>query len=295
MSRIVLVVIAIGVLSLSTGCRNRCANPCGNGGFFAGSPTIAAPATYSLNIPSVARNPAQYYVPNNGTLQTNTNIVPATGSPIQAGQRNPVNGWVPTNQNPNVGTNGVQNNGNTGRSVLTTPTTFVQTNQPAQPNNLRTASASNSVIARNPLPGSGTSFTDSINYRTTQTNEQQDRTRLPATDASNVRAPARNFPTGGSQFAQLQPQTAPISPVTYQGTFARQQYPVQQPYQLVGQPVAYQAPIYVGQPQGIVRPQSNGSQPAVLAQSTTTFDPNNNGSQLGWRDREFGSNDSRLR
>ena len=288
MSRILLVVVSIGLLSLSTGCRNRCANPCGTGGYFAGSPTIAAPTTYSLNIPSVARNTQPYYVPANGTLQTN----PAGRSPTPAGQRNPVNGWVPTNQNPNVGTNGALNNGTPGRSVLTSPTTFFQSNQP---NGLRTASASNSINARNPLPGSGTSFTDSTNYRTTQTNEQQDLTRLPATDASNVRAPASNFPTGGfggRQFAQLQPQAATRSPVTYQGTFAAQ---TQQPYRLVGQPVAYQAPIYVGQPQRIIPTQNMVNQPAVLAQSTTMFDPNNGGSQLGWRDREFGSNDSRLR
>lgn len=297
MSRFHLLVLVVCVLTATTGCRNRCNNTCGNG-LFAGSPTIAAPPTYSLNIPSVARN-QPYYVPGTNTVAP---VNPNTASPTPATSPSLPNRWAPKTGNVS-GANNATNPGSTGQSVLTAPTTFVETS-PSNPANYRTA-------ANTGLPGTGLSYTDSTNYRTTQVDETRDGTRLPATDASNVRAPASSFPAGNvNRIAQLPQPTAPRYPTTFNSTASATQ-PYTNPqnriaYNNGGQPIYlgtpvvsgngfYSTPVYTGQPNGqpvYYGAPSTGSPPTVLAQATTTYDASN-GQQFGWRDRDLNtSNDS---
>jgi hypothetical protein len=289
MSKAQLLILVAFLIGVSNGCHNRSANQWGNG-FYAGGSTIAAPPTGSLSIPSLAKNPP-YYIPGqtvpgqtgpagiSATLTPNTSAprpsnYPAAINPA-ANQLNSgnLNGWQPTNGNNGASTN-------SGQSVLSSPTIFASNG--ATPTGFRATSAT-------AMPGTGSSFTDSRNYQTTQVDERLDQTRLPATDASNVRAPARNYPTGDvSRLAQLPPPNNPRYPSTFNSTAS-----VGQPVYLAN-PIVGSGPVYAGQPMvvGSQSYQANptfGPTPSVLAQSTTTYDPYNGGSQLGWRDREIGS------
>ena len=278
MARTQLLLLCLCLVAMTTGCRNRCNQPCN--GWLAGNSTIAPPPTYSLNIPSVASN-QPYYAPGNGSGTNNTYTVnPNLRAPTPATGQAPA-GWRPTN---NQLSNGSAAPANESQSVLQQPTRFVETQSNPQQNPVRTASAG-------PLPGSGYSFTNSPNYRTTQTDERSDATRLPVTDASTVRAPARNFPTGGVasnpnyQFQQPQPGYVP----PYQQTYVAQNgfnQPVN-PYS--GSLVAVQTQPFGYQGQAVLSNQNQyptSSPPAVLAQSTATINP---GNQLGWRSRELNS------
>ena len=291
MSRTHYLLLVACLLMAMTGCRNRCNSQCGNG-LFAGSPTIAAPPTYSLNIPSVARN-QPYYVPGtNSTLNSNSN------APTPANQTNQLNGWQPANGN-GTGTNGASNSGSNGQSVLSSPTIFANN---TTPDNFRTAS-------NTALPGSGMSYRDSTNYQTTRVDETLDRTRLAATDASNVRAPARNYPTGEMQrLAQLPPPNDPRYPNTFNAPASTGQpyvgglnngQPVYLGTPIVAgngaygnNPIVYGGQLYAPPQQRYTGMPMTGSSNAVLAQSTTTFDASNGGTQLGWRDREISGRDS---
>lgn len=282
MSRIQLVLLAACLVAMSVGCRGRCNDGCCGGGWFAGNPRVAPPPTYSLNIPSVAQN-QPYYTPGGGTV-----VDPNQRAPVPANSGQP--GWRPSNN-----TDSSANGASTGesRSVLASPTTFVET-QPTTGLQLRSASAAG-------LPGSGFSYTSSPNYRTTRVDERLDATRLPVTDASAVRAPARNYPTGNTgNLAQYQqrPGNYPAGYTTPAGT--QQTYVAQNSYSqpvnpfyngtavlLGGQPqnpVSYQGQAVLMNPNGV----PNASAPTVLAQSTATLDSNGSG-QSGWRDRELNS------
>jgi hypothetical protein len=273
MSRIQLLLIFACLVVMSVGCCGRCNNPCG--GWFAGSSTVAPPPTYSLNIPSVASN-QPYYTP--GSVAPNSYTVnPNLRAPTPAAPGQSQNGWRPTNEQLSTG----NTNQGESRSVLATPTTFVESrpggnsnqvnpqfNQPS----LRTAS-------NVPLPGSGYSYTNSPNYLTTRVDERMDATRLPVTDASTVRAPARNYPTG--TFAGY---GAPL-----QQTYVAQNgfYQPVAPYagsmvMVGGQSVPYQGQTVLTNPNYY----PTSSAPAVLAQSTTAQSP---GGQVGWRSREMSS------
>ncbi len=212
MSRIQIFILACCVLTAMTGCRNRCNNSCGNG-LFAGASTIPAPPTYSLNIPSVARN-QPYYVPGTNSVAP---VNPNSSAPTPVNSPSLPNRWEPKNDTTN-GASGSTNSGSTGQSVLSAPTTFVESS-PSYPAGYR--SASNTT-----LPGTGLSYTDSTNYQTTQTDETRDGSRLPVTDASNVRAPAASFPAVNmNRIAQLPQPTAPRYPTTFNSTAS-----VTQPY-----------------------------------------------------------------
>ena len=158
------------------------------------------------------------------------------------------------------------------------------------------------------LPGSGTSFTTSQNYQTTRVDETQDATRLPLNDASQVRAPARNFPTG-TPLTTLPTNTNTISASQAAYNLAMQQQqqafaaqsgsftrvpPVPTGYTAApviigGQPVATG---YPGQPL-IINPQfPTSSAPTILAQSTASATSSASGTQLGWRDRDITGNQS---
>ena len=348
MSRFQLLLLSICLVTVSVGCRNRCANVYGGNGlyggnaFAGGATTIAPPPTYSLNIPSIARN-QPYYTPGQ-TAPTNNTLNPNQRAPTpairQATQTNQINQTNQTNQtgwrsvdrdlsgnNGNSGTNGVaplnSNNPNNGRSVLNSPTNFVQSTPNVNSgSSTRTASATNvnsgsgsgtRTASTAPLPGSGASFTSSTNYQTTRVDETRDTTRIPLNDASAVRAPARNFPTGtplttaptngypyqtGQTGIQTGVQTGigalPFQqPQQTQQTFAGQAgFQQQVPTGYAASPVLLtrqQVPTgYQGQALITNSPYQypSASAPTVLAQSTATTTPGA-ASQLGWRDRDL--------
>lgn len=300
MSRIHLTWIVACLMLATTGCANR-ANPYGN--WWACNPTVAPPATYGINIPSVARNQPPYYTPGN-TYQVN----PQGRAPTPATQSG-ANGWRPSD-NARTGASNTQERND---SVLTTPTTFVESS-PTRP----ATGPMNSVLANSnpvtrtasaaPLPGTGVSSTNASDYRTTRIDERNDATRLPVTDASQVRAPSRNFPTGtvangpyGGNYT---------GPIGYQQTYAGQPVPGQggyypQPTAYTGAPVLMprqqpvQQVVYNGQPVLVPRSYTGtfqsfptSSQPTVLAQSTTAA-TGGSSSQLGWQSRELSSDRTR--
>lgn len=291
MSRIQILLLCTCLVVMTSGCRNRCNDPCG-GGWFAGNSRVAPPPTYSLNIPSVAKN-QPYYTP--GSAAPNYTLNPNQNAPTPTNQ----SGWRQSGNQLSNGANGGDAAPGDSRSVLTNPTTFVET----QPNNInRSGIAGNQPTRTAALPGTGQSYRDSANYRTTQIDERRDATRLPVTDASTVRAPAMYYPNGG--VVQFQ-QPNPNYPANYnrlpQQTFVNQNGRYQQPsayngstYLVGGQPSAYQGqavlvnPAGYVNPAGFVNPYPTSSAPSVLAQSTTSPGQGNAG-QVGWRTREMNS------
>lgn len=279
MSRIQFMLLAACLVLMTVGCRNRCNSP--YGGWFAGNSTVAPPPTYSLNIPTSVANNQPYYTPgsvapNNGTLSPNQR------APTPATPQNQ-NGWRQSGNLNGANAAPVQN-----QSVLTNPTTFVET----QPNNVNRAGfpGSQQALRTAALPGSGYSYTDSSNYRTTQIDERRDATRLPVTDASTVRAPAANFPTGNVlQFQQPNPYYPANYSAPAQQTFVAQNGFYQPPTAYSGSTylVGGQANAYQGQAI-LMNPYQTSSASTVLAQSTTSLDQRSAG-QVGWRTREMNS------
>ena len=264
---LVAVLAALFACSLA-GCRNRCNNPCG-GGLFASNGTIAPPPTYSLNIPSVAQN-QPYYQPNGGPISTtarapipsNNNQNNSNNSNLQ--WRRPGNGTFGSQQPPlqpqnnaPTGTRLVELNSgiNTGSSVLVGG---IQ-------NGARVATATQ------PLPATGDSFTDSRNFATTRIDERLDATRVPVTDATQVRATAQTFIAGTAaprqnQFLVGQPSQ----------TFAAQ--PIVVPTQAVYSTNGFVVPS---------QPQSYAAQTFIQPGSASYSASTNNA--VGWRGRELGS------
>lgn len=240
--------IGLVLVAISAGCRSRCGNACGYG------PTIAPPPTYSLNIPSAGgTNP--YYVPGGATSTANlpAHLVDPSGrAPVPtANQTGTQNGWQPVGGNNLSGTNAAPG------SNANSSTTFA--NNISNPSNLRTASATATA-------GSG-----SVNYQTTRVDERLDSTRLPANDATDVRAPSQIVTASGTRLAQIQ---QPAAPIFYNGSPS-----------VGGNGLQSGQPVYYGQvyatPYGN---QNHIAAPTVLAQSTTGLPGNNSG---GWRDREI--------
>jgi len=150
------------LMACQTGCRNRCSQPCGGGGgLFAHNTTVAPAPTYSLNIPSVARN-QPYYAPNGGPISTTARAPVPVGTQPAAGSNSI------SNSNSNLqwrqqGTSGTSNSGstfgsqpaqsasgtrlvetNTGRlPVLRSP--ILETSQPLKPTNALTQLVSPSL------------------------------------------------------------------------------------------------------------------------------------------------------
>lgn len=260
-----------------TGCRNRCNNPCG-GGLFANNGTIAPAPTYSLNIPSAGQN-QPYYRPNGGPISTTARApTPATNnqnnnSNLQWRRSGEGSGNFGAQQpaaqpqnNPAAGTRLVELNSgvNTGSSVMVGG---VQ-----NPSRVATATQ--------PLPATGVSFTDSRNFATTQIDERMDSTRVPVTDATQVRATAQTFiaaaPTQANpNFAGLRPQQG--FNVQPQQTFAAQ--PVVRPVQ-----TAYTANGYIVPSQ----PQRFAAQTFIQPNNTVSYSAAANNA-VGWRGRELGS------
>ncbi|MDB2686578.1 hypothetical protein N9Y42_05155 [Mariniblastus sp.] len=272
-----LAILLAGLFIVSqTGCRNRCSQQCG-GGLFANNTTVAPAPTYSLNIPSVARN-QPYYAPNGGPISTTARApTPATGSSISNSNSNlqwRQQGGTPTNSGSTFGSQPTQSGSGTR---------LVETNNGV---NLNSGSSvlvggfQNSVATNQALPATGTSFTDSRNFATTQTDERLDATRVPVTDATQVRATAQNFISSGQQIAYNQRPTQ-----TFAAQPAIQQ--VQPVYSTNGRVAAVQ-PYYTNNPNLVQRQPIFSGQTFVQPNPSTTYSASTN-NDIGWRSREIGS------
>lgn len=280
MNRIPYTTLALLLVSIflasQTGCRNRCSQPCGGGGLFANNTTVAPASTYSLNIPSVARN-QPYYAPNGGPISTTARApVPTTGTQPAAG----------SNSNLQWRQQGTSNSGSTFGSQSVQPvsgTRLVETNSGV---NLNTGS---SVLVGGPqnapqlaaLPATGSSFTDSRNFATTQTDERLDATRVPVTDATRVRATAQTFIGSGQQVAISQPQLSQ--------TYAAQPVVTRsQPVFSTNAVVASNQPYYANNPNLAQRQAIYSGQTYVQPNTSATYSASVN-NDIGWRNREIGS------
>lgn len=279
------VVVALTVAVGLSGCRNRapycqpgCYSPAPFG-VAAGSPTVAAPGTYSLQIPG--QGAPVYY--NNGVATAQQIPAASTGTLPPVNPRNTQSGWQPA---------GTATGGTTGTlPVSTTPsalpnpgtTSSVTSNSGAGLVSVIDRSAPANRVASNVNPG--ISRTNDTNFRTTAVDERQDSSRLPVTDASSVRAPTTFNPvTTVGQFnapyynygqnriadnrvAVLPPQAVPVNNGTVVGNFAQPMFSLPAPQ------------IYRGQ---LVQ------NPQLLGQSTVYADPANDPNfQNGWRDRDL--------
>lgn len=315
MSRLLFVLTTlICLISLASGCRNCRLNPGNNYCGIGASPTLPPPPTYSLQIPSLGQNQPYYNGVPTTAQQPSYLINPNSAAPTPS--LAPQQGWRPVgvNQvsNPAVGSNYSNTPQNQPASGSQSPIDLSPNRAPTgfasqppstpslssvlQPGDNRTASAAN-----------GVSYMDSVNYRSTRVDERLDDTRLPVTDASNVRAPSilNNTPPA-NQLAQAVPIYGTVVP-SNQPAYSPQPsvvlpYPATNtnPYRATQfaqptQPGFIQGTMVYGQPannanNGYPSPYSgpNYSQSTVLAQSTATYDPQNSqDSELGWRNREF--------
>ena len=295
-----LIIAAVCLLVASTGCRNRvpyCQPGCypnaavgGPINGVIGQTTVPSPSTYSINIPG--QN--QPYYNANATAQVPT---PTTGS---LPQNNPT-GWRP------VGS------ATAPTGTLSSPPTTAPTTAPLGGSTTRnqtpatSQSRLTSVIDRpnqNQLANNranGLSYTNDSNFRSTVIDERLDRSRLPVTDASLVRAPTTFTPqtTIGQFNNPLLNQTA-YNQTAYNQPVYNQAPRIAQAPAYYSQPVAYSAqpapnvvvgsftqPTFAQPPQQTYRGLSTQN-PTVLAQNTVFADPANNPNyQNGWRDREL--------
>ncbi len=280
------VIVGTLVLTLtSVGCRNR-AQYCQPGcyttnpfGGIAGNTAVPAPATYSLQIPG-NQNP-QYYN-GNATAQQLPPLQP-TGT-LPPAQGNVQSGWQPAGTGSASGS----------LPVSTGPPSNGTTQSQSLNAGLVSVADRGDRVAQNTTQPGGLSRTDNTNFRTTAVDERLDRSRLPVTDASQVRAPTSFSPsTTVGQFNT--PYYVPDQNIN--------QYP--HPYGNVAGALAQPAnPNYAGNRPTVV--QGNFAQPTfaqpsqqvyrglttqnpqILAQSTVYADPANDPNfQNGWRDREL--------
>ena len=266
------------------------------------SPVIPAPPTGSLNIPSLARN--NPFGVNRGLLNTGQAApTPANRSASSSSSFNRQNGWQPvgSSQSGQRQSNPSQQN-NSGTSLSSNSRSLV----PTQGNSSNAPAAARSVLAQgsqsnvgsqsNIGGGYGDSFVRSQDYATTTVNETFDRTRLPATDASGVRAPSQYYArASGAQVAQ----------VPSQGTFGAPQQRFfgnnQQAFNGSGTrfPVNNQAAFnnqLAFNSQAAFNASGSGTRQVgvfaansgavVQGQSTTTYDPYDNTRSADWRNRD---------
>ena len=276
-------VLAFGFVSLTfTGCQNRFNQPCGYpyqqpyaNGFanqFGYAPTfnnasarsalIPPPATGSINIPSIARNNPYGLNQNRGLLNTNQRA--PTPASDRAARFNQQNGWRPTQGSTAPAQSSGSNNSSSG-TTLGSNTAIPNTNGTQAPRPVAPSNAS-SVLVQNQdrlTNGFGESFIRSQDYATTMVDETNDRTRLPATDASAVRAPSQYYARAESaRVAQLPPQG-------FGG--------VQQPYYSPNQGQSQIGSAYAYNPNATVR---------VQDQATATYDPyGGNTRSADWRNQ----------
>ena len=258
------------------GCRSRCNQPCGGGGFFANNTTVAPAPTYSLNIPSVAQN-RPFNAPNGGPISTTARApIPATGAAASGTNSNlqwRQQGGTPINSGSTFGAQPAQQG--SGTRLVETNTGFNQNNA----SSVLVGGSLNGVGATQPLPATGTSFTDSRNFTTTQTDERLDATRVPVTDATQVRATAQTFISSGQQVAANQQQLAQ----TFAAQPAARQ--AQSIYSTNGL-IAANQPYYTNNPNLVQRQAIYSGQTFVQPNTTYSASANND---IGWRNREIGS------
>lgn len=228
------------------------------------SPVIPAPATGSLRIPSLARN--NPFGSNQGLL--NTNQAAPTAASNRTSQYNLQNGWQPVGSRSTTSGSSQNTQQNSGTTLGNNSRSLV----PTQGN----PAAAQSVLAQGSQTRSaslGNSFVRSPDYSTTSVNETYDRTRLPATDASGVRAPSQYYTrASGAQVAQL--------PAT--GTFGAPQQ-----RNFTGNFVATNPGAFnVGsgtRPVGVFAANTGA---VVQSQSTATYDPYGDTRSADWRNRD---------
>ncbi len=277
MTRMYIALFSLSLLAFVGGCRNCGGGCCLLNGF--GNQTIAPPPTFGMNNQQPYYNTAQqpgYLVNPNSRAPT-----PAGNNPSLA----PQEGWRKAGDQTN--------NANNGQAV-----SVLANNNANQP-------PTNRIASLDPNAGFYNSQTGSVNYQSTSIDERRDDTRIPVTDASQVRAPAafygpasvnNNNPNSFTRMAQARYGT-PING-NYSG-YAQNNAPVlTAPGQTIvnGQVVNgnqfYQAGIAPYQPN---RAYPSASYPeygiqgqTVVAQATAEYDPRNNPNfDNGWRDREM--------
>ncbi len=258
-----------------------------NGRINSGSQSrIPAPPTYSLNIPGVNNNVNGTRVGQlpSGLLNTRQTAPTPANRPANFNQ---TQGWRQSNgNNLNTSSTGQADGSNRVADASSAPSVLessTRINNASGGPNARTASLNNNS-------GSGVSFTRSNDYRTTSIDERRDNTRLPITDATNVRAttPFAQNQSGNGQYVQPyyqprqqnQPRFAQPGPTTYQGAFVQ---PNLRPNNanFNGLPQSYQGSF--SQRYSSAQPQRQ-----VLAQSTARYDPFESTASTAssdWRDR----------
>lgn len=284
-------VLMVCLLLSATGCRNRGPFLANNSfGPLRGPTTVAPPNTYALQIPG------QNNINQGSGLRQANNVVPTDPNNV-----NVRNGWQPAGSSSN--TNVAPVNGQPAASGTSSNSTLINQTRitsvaPRSPN---TNVQPQTRVAQN-TSNNGLSFTDATNFRTTAVDERLDQTRLPVTDASQVRAPTTFSPsTTVGQFNQpyYVPNRQPVNNVVpqYQNTQQRfatnPQFPQPQyvnPNLAQNQNGATVVGAF-GQP-NFARPTQQiyygSNQNQVLAQSTVYADPaNNQNLQRGWTDREL--------
>ncbi len=194
------------LLIFLAGCRNNTmqsvATTYPQAGFnsLTGSTRVPAPATYSVKIPNTSGS--SYY---NAAAQLPPANAAITAPSLAASSQPPVL----------VGSNSTMTTISSGPSVET-PDSIPQTKTVS----LEAPPVNNTLppsrVAQNTLPPTGLSYTNHTNFRSTAVDERQDQTRLPVTDASQVRAPTNfsNTATGGQNNYPYYPppQTQPVGP-----------------------------------------------------------------------------------
>ncbi|MEM9411312.1 MAG: hypothetical protein AAGA30_09380 [Planctomycetota bacterium] len=188
--RCLAIVTILCIVVSSTGCRNRnlwgpCAPGCSP---FSGPTTINSPGTYSLNIPGSNNSNANGLLgAGQRPLQQATNTLPVpNGVNVQ-------NGWQPIGAG-NGAANSNQSTNNTAAGLNGNQTTSVLENN-SQTNQTAVVSVTPPNRFASNTGQNGLSFTNDTNFRTTAIDERQDQSRLPVTDASQVRAPTQFNPT----------------------------------------------------------------------------------------------------
>ena len=279
------ILATLGLLLASTGCRNRGPFLANNSFRQLGGPTtVAPPNTYSLQIPGQQN------------LNQGSGVRQATN--IQPNNLNVQSGWQPAGATTNQGiqsqpTPPQGSTSSTNFTIFNRPTTQTVAVTPNRQNN----PIANTRVAQNT---SGLSFTDRTNFRTTAVDERLDQSRLPVTDASQVRAPTNFSPaTTVGQFntPYYVPNQQPVNNIAPQYQNTQQRFVTNpQTGQIINPNLAQSGPTTVvgafGQPVFMQPPQNPYSglntRNQVLAQSTVYADPANDPNiQAGWTNPEL--------
>lgn len=260
-------IILIAVLVFwQAGCTNRCTSPSGCSPF--STARVPAPGTGQLTIPTqVAGQP--YYTPGApGSTTASTTLNPTQSAPTVALNTQPLNGWAPLP--PSGYTNSTYPNSGYPTSVY--PNSMVG-QPPAYSSNFQVAGvppsggapgyrvATGTTMAN---PATTSSLQDGGTNGTVNQGNRTDPSRLPASDATQVRAPSQvatnpNFapPTQPASYSSNLQAFQPVVPPQVAGTPGSVPPNYQaQPYN--GQPMSYQSPFVRTSPQMAQTPGTSG-------------------------------------